>query len=121
MEETFVILLHTGHGAAHHDLMLPHGAALATWQLPADPAGLAAGEELGAVRLADHRPAYLTYEGPVSRGRGTVQRTDRGTCRFVRAADDAWEFFLNGRRCHGRFQLRPIGDEPDQWALARLE
>ncbi len=35
--------------------------------------------ESDAVRLADHRPAYLDYEGPVSRGRGDVTRVLSGT------------------------------------------
>lgn len=33
-----------------------------------------------AVRVADHRRAYLTYEGPISEGRGVVARAAQGTC-----------------------------------------
>lgn len=37
-----------------------------------------AGDEL--IRLADHRSAYLDYEGPVSDNRGRVRRIAAGAC-----------------------------------------
>lgn len=71
----FVLLEHSWRGV-HHDLMLetPHG--LATWAID-DP--LVPGAIWRARRLADHRLAYLDYEGPVSRDRGSVRRIDKGT------------------------------------------
>lgn len=45
--------------------------------LPPPPQGMI------AQWIGDHRPAYLNYEGPVSRGRGVVSRLARG--RVVRA------------------------------------
>lgn len=33
-----------------------------------------------AERIGDHRADYLTYEGPISGGRGDVQRVWAGTC-----------------------------------------
>jgi hypothetical protein len=40
-----------------------------------------------ATRLADHRRAYLTYEGPVSGGRGAVTRVAEGTCEVQEGPD----------------------------------
>lgn len=36
-----------------------------------------------AERIADHREAYLTYEGQVSEGRGTVRRVAAGECEIL--------------------------------------
>ncbi|REK10895.1 MAG: hypothetical protein DWQ37_15765 [Planctomycetota bacterium] len=75
----FVILLHEvpeGHArGTHWDLMLESEGVLHTWALNAEPV---AGQCCDAEQLPDHRPAYLTYEGPVSGGRGTVTQWDRG-------------------------------------------
>ncbi|MGB2819982.1 MAG: DNA polymerase ligase N-terminal domain-containing protein [Phycisphaerae bacterium] len=120
MPKAFVIHLHTGHGPEHHDLMLQLAGALATWRLPASPAGLGPGDALPATRLADHRLAYLDYEGPVSRGRGRVRRIDRGDCELLRADELAWEFHLAGSTCRGRFVLHRDADRPSQWTLKRL-
>ena len=87
----FVLLRHEtppGHPRpSHWDLMLEHAGVLLTWELQTLP-GLwaeALGEDssdaedtVEARRLSDHRLAYLEIEGPVSGGRGTVQRCDRG-------------------------------------------
>jgi len=59
----------------HFDLMLQAGDALATWAVERWPGP---GETVAAERLADHRRAYLTYEGPVSGDRGTVRRVASG-------------------------------------------
>ena len=70
----FVILEHD-HPALHWDLMLEAGDVLQTWRLAEPPApGLA----IEATALADHRLAYLDYEGPISGNRGTVSRWDAG-------------------------------------------
>lgn len=33
-----------------------------------------------AERIADHRPLYLEYQGPLSEGRGNVSRVAQGRC-----------------------------------------
>ncbi len=71
----FVILCHENHRGAHFDFMLESGDVLKTWALPQPPAS---GVEIECEALADHRLAYLDYEGPVSGGRGSVARWDRG-------------------------------------------
>ena len=119
MGEAFVILLHVGHGQDHYDLMLPAGDALATWRVETDPAKLAAGESAPAGRLADHRSAYLTYEGPVSRGRGQVSRVAGGTCRTIARRDDYWEFELASDAVAGAFELARVGPGEDDWRLTR--
>lgn len=59
----------------HFDLMLENDGQLATWALPMIPK---IGEQCPALLLPKHRIDFLDYEGPVSRGRGTVKRVMSG-------------------------------------------
>jgi hypothetical protein len=115
----FVVLRHElpakSQRSLHWDLMLERDGVLLTWALAEEPTP---GKAISAMRLADHRLAYLNYEGPVSGDRGTVTRWDageyvalsqgaaelritvwgeklRGTCtlRERDAAQGAWEFY----------------------------
>ncbi|MCA9295479.1 MAG: hypothetical protein KC983_03160 [Phycisphaerales bacterium] len=56
---------------------------LTSYRLPAVLHTLRVGEELACERIADHRPAYLTYEGPISRDRGAVIRVAAGRWRYL--------------------------------------
>ncbi len=73
----YVILHHEGIAEPHYDLMFETapGSDLATWRANEWP--IHHGSAL--TRLADHRRAYLDYEGPVSGDRGTVKRISAGT------------------------------------------
>jgi hypothetical protein len=73
----FAVLQHD-HPFLHWDLLLEHpekGTAL-TWRLMSEPT---AGGRIQAQRIGDHRLHYLTWEGPVSGDRGSVQRIAAGT------------------------------------------
>jgi len=115
MRRRFVIQHHVTGQGEHYDLMLERGPALATWRLERHPACLEAGQSLPATELPDHRPAYLTYEGPVSGGRGTVHIVDGGTYRLIHRAESAWQVQLEGRQVRGHFELRRLGGE--RWIL----
>ncbi len=52
---------------------------------------LAEGERLEAEQAPEHRPAYLTYQGPLSDDRGTVTRIARGVVVSSDAAPDLWQ------------------------------
>ncbi len=71
----------------HWDFMLEHDGALWTWSLAALPAawcdqlqfdGDPSLATVPAIRLADHRLAFLEYEGPLSGNRGEVRRVAAG-------------------------------------------
>jgi hypothetical protein len=51
-------------------------------------------DHFAAERLPDHRSAYLTYEGPISAGRGSVTRLAQGTCEIIRDDDEFWVHLL---------------------------
>ena len=73
----YVVLHHVGHGSPHFDWMLERDAdgPLTTFRVRAWPV---AGRQ-ALTPLADHRRAYLDYEGEVSGGRGSVRRVEAGT------------------------------------------
>ena len=109
----------------HFDLMLESGDALATWtmsHLPSDWRSLvsrAASDSVSesncvaAERLADHRPAYLDYEGPVSGDRGHVRRLDAGT---FSALQEPMTYSLDGQFIRGTIKLERVSDDA-QWQL----
>ena len=86
----------------HFDLLLEDGDECKTYRLLGDPATAdPAGDRLLAEPLPRHRTHYLTYEGPVSGGRGSVARWDAGT---YRQDEDALIF--EGTRLRGRYAIR---------------
>lgn len=125
----FVLLLHDcPHDKprpTHCDLMFEAGDSLATWALAALPSDwqaslddpqlkLASTNVVDAERLPDHRLAYLEYEGPVSNGRGSVRRLDAGT---YDAANNPYEFAIEGNHLRGTIVLQPPHENSDPWRL----
>ena len=94
--------------------MLENEAALRTWRLDreADAGGI-----IDAPPLADHRLAYLDYEGPVSGGRGSVARWDHGGYRILAESTRIVEVMLQGNRLKGRavLALRHPGGWSFEW------
>jgi hypothetical protein len=107
----FVILEHD-HPVLHWDLMLEAGDALKTWRLAAPPT---AGHTIAAVYLAEHRREYLDYEGPVSRGRGSLKRWDRGVYAALEQSHGRLACKLEGDRVRGTIELRQV--EADKWTF----
>jgi hypothetical protein len=102
----FVILEHD-HPERHWDLMLEAGDVLRTWRLHAPPAPEQA---VAATPSFDHRLVYLDYEGPISGGRGSVQRWDAGTFEWETDTDTEKTFHLHGAQLQGCACLSRAGD-----------
>ncbi len=67
---------------------------LQTFRCSTNPCLALPGALLALQILPDHRPSYLTYEGSISGGRGSVQRVAQGT--WSGALDEctlAWDTF----------------------------
>ena len=97
----FVLLYHRcqpdSKNLSHWDWMLEQGEKLWTWQLlklpvrwqaalegkPLQLEPTIATQTVSIHKLADHRLAYLDYEGPISGGRGEVERCDQGTYQIL--------------------------------------
>ncbi len=117
MTGDFVILHHTDYGEPHFDVMFAVGGVLRTWQLSADPRDLPIGQSLVAAALPDHRIAYLTYEGPISRDRGFVERLLAGTYEADGWAGETICIELDGGACCQTVEL--AGDEAGVWRWQR--
>lgn len=103
----FVILEHD-HPFLHWDLMLECGPILRTWRLSAP---LAAGSEITATATFDHRLIYLDYEGPISGGRGCVNRHAFGTFTWQEDISDRVVIHLEGEQLRGALRLEQIAGE----------
>lgn len=95
--------------AAHWDLMFEYDGALRTWAVEREPV---VGSKMWAQALADHRLAYLDYEGPVSGNRGTVSQWDAGTYELRHDGKERWEAVLDGRRLTGTVRLELKSELP---------
>lgn len=118
----FVILHHTGWPghADHYDLMLQ----VAEGAGDADPVLRTFGslddefphEGSRLRQIQDHRRAYLSYEGPLSGGRGQVARVDEGELEFLNPPEFAGGaaggicFKAGGARFQGVFRLQAEGE-----------
>src|SRR6476620_9117997 len=106
-EGRFVVLEHRWNGV-HWDFMLEAGQGLRTWAID-EP--IREGVELPARQLADHRLAYLAYEGPVSGQRGRVRRVDEGTFRRRQCGPDHVRVALSGCQLVGEVDLYRCGSD----------
>ena len=100
----FVLLYHECSPSlgkpSHWDLMLECDGVLLTWNLPQLPIAWGGdAETIEATRIADHRVAYLDYEGPVSGDRGTVTRVDGGEYELAQENAMSLRVRLTGSRC----------------------
>ena len=122
MPNSFVILLHTGFGPEHYDFMLETGPVLATWRLARNCLDLREGESTPARKLPDHRPAYLTCQGPVSGSRGQVMRICEGA--FETLVDDSGRRVVRLDSPDGQAQFKlarraSAGEARDDWLITR--
>jgi hypothetical protein len=83
----FVVLHHTGVDEPHYDFMFETSptSQLVTFRLQQWPLH----ENQPAIKLRDHRRAYLDFQGDISMGRGHVQRVDEGDAQ-VTAESGGW-------------------------------
>ena len=108
----FVIQRHTKGTDTHWDLMLEKDDTLQTWRLDAAPNELKQ-NIAHAIKIFDHDLKFLTYEGPVNKGKAKVQIADAGTYKIIQQCSEKIELNLNGKILKGIFILARI--ENDNW------
>ena len=109
----FVILEHTWNGV-HWDIMLEAGEALRTWSADTPISG---GWAVPVRAMADHRAAYLDYEGPVSGNRGEVKQWDSGTFHVHEWSEVLVRIDLRGHQLFGLLELRAVAGATGSWSL----
>ncbi len=114
-----VLLRHeTSEPSSHFDWMIAREPAghqrLVTFRLARRLDELQPGQELVAEHIGDHRPAYLTYEGPLSDDRGHVRRVAEGTITGFAEDDEGYRLEVRWtQECFQAVKLRrPCGAEP---------
>ena len=101
----FVIQEHNlGAGKVHWDLMLEEGESLRTWRVEVEP-GKWGEQAIRCERIFDHRLEFLSYEGPISGGRGEVHIADKGEIAELGKNEKYWKVRLQGDRMGGVLEL----------------
>ena len=105
-EFRFVVLHHTGVAEPHFDLMIEEAGRemLRAWRVFVPPAEWGDGD-VGAVRIADHRAVYMTYEGELSGGRGEVKRVAEGRGEVVQADERGMRVRMREVEAGGHWEI----------------
>ncbi len=118
-DKKFVIQQHSTGSDVHWDFMLEwsgvlrkESLGLQTYRLDKAPQQVIH-NPANAVKIFDHPLRFLTYQGPVNKGRGNVRITESGTYKIVHQAHNRIELSLNGKVLKGKFILTRI--EGDNW------
>jgi hypothetical protein len=92
--------------------MLEACSVLQTYRLELPPEMLLS-QTATALRIFDHPLRFLTYEGGLSEGKGSVQFADIGTYRILSDTENLRRLLLNGEIMHGTATLTRV--EGDRW------
>ena len=114
----FVVQKHTRCDDVHWDLMLEVGQELETYRLNVPPDKLAQGAIASATRNFNHPLKFLTYEGSVNKGQGTVEIAESGTYIFLSRDEHLQEIQLDGKVLQGKFTLTHIEENCWEFELA---
>ena len=101
-------------GATHWDLMLEPASAgkagdfLETYRIGKPPEQWGS-EPIEAVRIFDHPLKFLTYEGSVNQGKGSVKIADRGTYRVLSQNEKQMILEISGVILKGEFTFATGG------------
>jgi len=118
-DKRFVIQEHTTSSDVHWDFMLEWeaGQTLQTYRLDKAPQRILHGPA-NAARIFDHPLKFLTYQGPVNKGRGGVRIIEAGTYQLVHNEHNRIELNLNGQILKGKFTLCHVKDDKWQFGAA---
>jgi bifunctional non-homologous end joining protein LigD len=109
----------------HWDLRLERDGVLVSFAVP-NGLPVAPGVNRLAVRTEDHPLEYLDFHGEIPKGEygaGSMTIWDRGTYETLKWEDRKIEVGLHGEhgRAEGRYALFPIGPEPKDWMIHRMD
>jgi len=100
----FAIQEHCKRKTRHFDLMLESGDVLKTWSFAKPLTAYRSNLSIQPIKLLpNHRMIYLSYEGAISRGRGTVKIWDTGIYRYVIWKNNFKVIAVQGQKIVGYF------------------
>jgi hypothetical protein len=115
----FVVQEHARKGQpVHWDLMLEAGHVLKVFRLDLRPADLAAAQKGFAVRIFDHDLKFLSYQGAVNNGQGTVQIADAGEYTTQTEYENRLELCLKGAILKGGMTLTRVKGRNWKWSFS---
>jgi bifunctional non-homologous end joining protein LigD len=112
----FVVQQHIRGGETHWDLMLEHADFLKTWRLAIAPQQIGS-EPTPAEKIVDHDVKFLTYQGSVNNGQGSICIVDEGTIETLDETKETIRLRLLGKILSGEFVLEHI--KQNQWRFFR--
>ena len=109
----FVIQEHQRQGEeTHWDLMLEQGDVLKTFRLNLHPENIQE-KPAQVTPISDHDKRFLTYEGLVNQGLGTVRIVEKGAYSRLAQNDLSRRFLLRGKLLKGPYEI--MKSHNDSW------
>jgi hypothetical protein len=115
-DKRFVIQEHITAEDVHWDFMLESGDILQTYRLDKSP-NKVLHRAVNATKIFNHPLKFLTYQGPVNKGRGNVRIVETGTYKTIRHEHNQIKLNLSGQILKGHFTLTHIKD--DNWRFIK--
>ena len=113
-EKQFIIHEHKTSDGVHWDLMLEEDDHLATYRLDSFPQD-ASTSPINAEKIFDHPLKFLTYEGSVNKGLGSVEIVEKGKYQILQEEASKKQIEFDGCIIKGIFTLQHI--ESDKWQI----
>ncbi len=95
----------------HWDLMLESSDGLETYRLDSPPEKITANRKNTAIKIFTHDIKFLTYQGPVNKGAGSVKIADAGTFQQLESSKQKTTLKFQGRLLKGLFEMVHIKDD----------
>jgi bifunctional non-homologous end joining protein LigD len=117
VSKQFVVQEHRRGDEVHWDLMLEGQGTLATYRVPL-PAEKITADPVIVEKIVDHDLKFLTYEGPVNKGLGTVRIVDSGEFEMIEKTEKTLRLHIEGKILCGEFAFERI--EGDRWQFSKF-
>jgi bifunctional non-homologous end joining protein LigD len=100
----------------HFDLMLEAQKTLWTFRIEKEPAELLKGTHK-ALKIFDHDLKFLSYQGSVNKGKGTVSTADAGDFKILDKKENVCLIDFSGKILKGEFEL--CCKNNDEWEISK--
>jgi len=102
----------------HWDVMLETSGVLETYRLLIHPE-IIDENVIDIIKIADHPLKFLTYQGLVNNGLGSVKIVDSGTYLILEQNESYKKLKLDGEKIKGIFSLKLISE--NKWELELID